>query len=249
MDRRSLVHVGGWLLLLGAVTLVVPAQALSGRNTVYSDDIVNRQVKRVDIAPNAVNSYKVANGSLTSADIRDHAIKPWDMAARTLPAPIYASDTWTIPETGDWVYWVFEAVAPADAVCHVVTSFQWTDSAPLAAEGDTGADVRVGAYVTDGTEEWVFGDEGTPFALTRTAVDGAQPVQTRSATEWVSDGELFGFGLALDNVPASMVGDTVAVQTSATCGPTGIESYFPNDDPTGFSSSGTESQLDETTDR
>jgi hypothetical protein len=79
MDRRSIPHVIGWLLVLGAVALVGTAQALPGTNTVDSGDIINGEVKRVDIARNAVNSAKVANNSLTSADIRDGTIAAADI--------------------------------------------------------------------------------------------------------------------------------------------------------------------------
>jgi hypothetical protein len=44
------------------------AIALQGKNSVFSDDIKNGQVKRADVARNAINSAKVANGSLRAGD-------------------------------------------------------------------------------------------------------------------------------------------------------------------------------------
>jgi hypothetical protein len=79
MDRRSIPHVIGWLLVLGAVALVGTAQALPGTNTVDSGDIINGEVMRPDIGRNAVNSAKVANNSLTTADIKDETITAADI--------------------------------------------------------------------------------------------------------------------------------------------------------------------------
>lgn len=47
------------------------AMALGGTNTVFSDDIVNQEVKGADIKPNAVTGGKVANGSLSALDLAD----------------------------------------------------------------------------------------------------------------------------------------------------------------------------------
>jgi hypothetical protein len=50
------------------------AYALDGQNTVFSDDIVNGEVKTADLAANAVNSAKIADGQVTEADIGQGAV-------------------------------------------------------------------------------------------------------------------------------------------------------------------------------
>jgi len=55
------------------------AQALPGRNTVDSGDIINGEVKRPDLARGAVNSGKVANGSLRSIDVRNGTLRLADL--------------------------------------------------------------------------------------------------------------------------------------------------------------------------
>lgn len=47
---------------------------LEGRNTVGSADIIAGQVTRSDLAPNAVNGSRVANGSLTGLDIDESTL-------------------------------------------------------------------------------------------------------------------------------------------------------------------------------
>src|SRR6266542_895802 len=57
-------------LILGGGTAV----ALSGHNTVFSDDIVNGQVKKPDVASNAVNGAKVADNSIKGADVDESSL-------------------------------------------------------------------------------------------------------------------------------------------------------------------------------
>ena len=54
-------------LVMGGGTAV----ALSGHNTVFSDDIVNKQVKRADVGTNAVDTTKVVDNSLTGDDVNE----------------------------------------------------------------------------------------------------------------------------------------------------------------------------------
>jgi hypothetical protein len=195
--------------------------------TVQGRDIRNGTITSADIKDGTVQGRDIRNGTITSADIKDGTVSPADMQARTLPTSVYGSWTWTVTETGDWVFIVWGLVAPTDVDCHVVTSMQWTDGDPVLTAGDTGVDVRVGAYLDDGSGEYYFGDDGQPFDLVKASSNGPQPPLTRSATFWVARGESFGFGLSLDNIPTAMVGDTVRVQTSATCSPSGWQAYAP----------------------
>lgn len=76
MSGRARTHlrsnVIGYIALFCAFT--GSAVALPGKNTVRSDDIVNAQVKRVDLRKNAVNGAKVGNDSLTGADINESTL-------------------------------------------------------------------------------------------------------------------------------------------------------------------------------
>jgi hypothetical protein len=57
------------------------AMALQGKNTVDSGDIKNKQVKRADIAPNAVNGSRVANGAIAGADVNESSLAQVPSAA------------------------------------------------------------------------------------------------------------------------------------------------------------------------
>jgi hypothetical protein len=69
LSFANVVSVIALFVALGGGTTAV---ALSGQNTVQSDDLgPGAQVLAPDIGNNAVNSADVANNSLTGADIRD----------------------------------------------------------------------------------------------------------------------------------------------------------------------------------
>jgi hypothetical protein len=55
-------------------------------NTVDSGDIINGEVLRADIGGNAVNSAKVANGSLTTTDVKDGTLASVDILDDTITA-------------------------------------------------------------------------------------------------------------------------------------------------------------------
>src|SRR3954471_8908944 len=63
-------------LVLGGGTAV----ALDGSNTVFSDDIVNGEVKNADIGTSEVKANSVAPDSLGSAKIADGSVKNADLA-------------------------------------------------------------------------------------------------------------------------------------------------------------------------
>lgn len=83
--RRNLAHLIGWVVVVVGVTTLGVANALPGRNTVDSGDIINGQVKQVDIAGRAVAGAKVKNGSLTGADIRNGSVGVADVAPELQP--------------------------------------------------------------------------------------------------------------------------------------------------------------------
>src|SRR3954451_3115922 len=55
------------------------AVALSGSNTVFSDDIVNGEVKAADIGSNAVGSGKIVDGAVQGVDVFDGAVDSPDI--------------------------------------------------------------------------------------------------------------------------------------------------------------------------
>jgi len=56
-----------------ALVIAVGTGSAYAANTVFSEDIVNGQVKNADIGKDAVKSGKVANDNLTGADIKDQS--------------------------------------------------------------------------------------------------------------------------------------------------------------------------------
>lgn len=71
------------------------ATALPGANTVDSGDIKAGQVKRPDLANNAVNGAKVAVGSLTAADLAAGSVGASEIADGSVGAAEIATGTWT----------------------------------------------------------------------------------------------------------------------------------------------------------
>lgn len=76
MLHRFGSHVARHALLYVLLLVVAggSASALPARNTVFSDDIVNGQVKRKDIGGNAVTGAKVADGSLGGSDLASGSV-------------------------------------------------------------------------------------------------------------------------------------------------------------------------------
>ena len=72
MNRRTFAHVIGYTTII-CLGIVSTAQALPD-NSVFSPDIVDGEVKRVDLGADAVNSAKVGNGTLTGADLATNTV-------------------------------------------------------------------------------------------------------------------------------------------------------------------------------
>lgn len=79
MKSRVLAHAVGYTTL-AFVALAGTAQALPGTNSVDSGDIIDGEVRRVDIAGSAVNSSKVADGTITGVDLLDGSVGVNDLA-------------------------------------------------------------------------------------------------------------------------------------------------------------------------
>ena len=69
------------------------AYALDGQNTVFSDDIVNGEVKVADIGQGAVATDEIGNGQVKAADIGDGEVKSAEIAnGQVLGADIGAGE-------------------------------------------------------------------------------------------------------------------------------------------------------------
>ena len=73
------------------VALSGTAVALDGSNTVFSDDIVDGEVRNADIGPNAVGSGQINDGAVRSGDIRDGAVHGADIDTNAVANPELAS--------------------------------------------------------------------------------------------------------------------------------------------------------------
>lgn len=78
------------LLVLGGT-----AAALPGKNTVFSDDIVSGEVKKVDIGRNAVTAAKIGNGEVSSRHIKSDAVNGARVIDGSLTGAELAADSLT----------------------------------------------------------------------------------------------------------------------------------------------------------
>jgi hypothetical protein len=69
------------------------AMALNGSNTVFSDDIVNGEVKNPDIATNAVHSDQILNSGVENQDLLNNAINSSKLAANAVIGSKLAPDS------------------------------------------------------------------------------------------------------------------------------------------------------------
>src|SRR4051812_8147085 len=89
MTRKLLAHLRGQWIGALALLLVLTggtAYALDGSNTVFSDDIVNGEVKVADVGQGAVATDELANGQVKSADLGDGEVKSIDVGAGQIGA-------------------------------------------------------------------------------------------------------------------------------------------------------------------
>lgn len=76
--RRRRLRLPSAGTVMGGAALIIalagPAQALPGLNTVFSDDIVNGEVKTADIGNNEVKTADIAADAVRQADIASDAV-------------------------------------------------------------------------------------------------------------------------------------------------------------------------------
>lgn len=83
-DRRQVIGGVGLFVVALGLAGAVSASALSGSNTVTSDDIVDGQVLYADIKNGAVTGGKLLDNSVTSADIANGTLAATDFAPGVL---------------------------------------------------------------------------------------------------------------------------------------------------------------------
>jgi len=81
----------GLFVLLTAGT----AQSLSGSNTVFSDDIVDGQVKFADIKPDAVTSSRIRTDAVGASEIRADQVGASELADNSVEGPNIIDNTVT----------------------------------------------------------------------------------------------------------------------------------------------------------
>ena len=86
---RGAIYVLALVVTLGLGTYGT-ASALSGSNTVYSDDIVDQQVYGKDVRDGTLHGADVADNSLTGTDIAESTLK-LPIAWKSIPPPTAAS--------------------------------------------------------------------------------------------------------------------------------------------------------------
>ena len=96
--RLPLQNQWAGLIALFLVLSSGTAYALSGSNTVFSDDIVDGQIANADLAVNSVGTGKVIDGTLVGADIKSNSITGGDVRLDSLLADDLASAAVKAPE-------------------------------------------------------------------------------------------------------------------------------------------------------
>ena len=148
-------------------------------DTIFSSDIVDGQVKRVDIAAGAVDSSKVALGSLTGADLADGQIRGVDVADGAIATTKVLN----------------ESLRAADIEQESLSSGRITglDGSDIDDDGLTGADIAdlTGGDITDdglsGADVYEASLATVPSAVSAEKLGGhAAAAYMRSATKWKS---------------------------------------------------------------
>lgn len=109
------MHARSTILGFGLLTILLTAgaaQSLSGSNTVFTDDIVDRHVTNADLGTSSVTSSKVAANSLTGSDINEASIPGFKkvqfakVAASGTTATVVAGDATGAVNSGTGSYLV-----------------------------------------------------------------------------------------------------------------------------------------------
>jgi hypothetical protein len=175
--RKKLGHKPSPAFVLAAIALFVAlggtATALSGTNTVFSDDIAPSNVHASDIGARQVKTSDIAPGNVKSSDIADGGVKATDIGLGTLRAT--ASDTDNPPS--DVV--ISSLAAGTDTVSATLDTRRFTVPAKVLATADlniTGDSLgSLTCQMFDGADELLGNavELDTPGGDTQVVVQGA----------------------------------------------------------------------------
>ena len=100
MSRRIAAHLRSHVVAYVALffALTGSAAALSGQNTVFSDDITNGQVKTADIGTGEVRSPDILEGGVKTSDIADGHVRSADIATDAVGSPEIADNAVSSPK-------------------------------------------------------------------------------------------------------------------------------------------------------
>ena len=196
------------------------AIALDGSNTVFSDDIVDGEVKAPDLAGNSVRTGKIQDGQVTTLDLGDNQVGSVDVLDGCLTGQDVASSSLTTDNIND-------SLTAAD-----LKAFRIFDAS------DTGRDDPVGGGSTDATV--LDNPNGFPYDVIGHCTEN--PAGTVLATVTL---KVHGpITWAVDSTAQGGVNDNVAVpdgaeRTLASLGPTtGAHWATGSYSVTGFASTG-----------
>ncbi len=98
-------HVRANLVGYFALFLVLTtgsAVALNGSNTVFSDDIVNGEVKTPDLGANSVATGKIADGQVTAPDLGANSVNSSKVTDNSLTGADINESTLVLASGGSW---------------------------------------------------------------------------------------------------------------------------------------------------
>jgi len=111
-DRGQVIGGIGLFVVALGVAGAVSASALSGSNTVTSDDIVDGQVLYADIKNGAVTGAKLLDNSVTSADIANGTLAATDFAPGVLGNFDAVEAVSEVHDPGSGNFFILDATCP-----------------------------------------------------------------------------------------------------------------------------------------
>jgi hypothetical protein len=159
------------------------AFALTGSNTVFSDDITNGQVKNGDVAANAVGGGKVIDNSLGGADVTN--LQSRDVADNSLTGADIATGTIGGDKVGDG------SLAGRDLAGGSIGTREITDISNNWQQASTSvpANGGVGEVIAQCPSGHKVLGGGAQFAFPSGEVSKTRPVKTEEGEGWSAGGQ------------------------------------------------------------
>jgi hypothetical protein len=170
VSSRIRNHIRGNVVGYVALFLVVTggtAQALNGSNTVFSDDIVNREVKTADLGLGAVIANRLAPNSVRTGRVVDESLTGDDIG--NLTGADVANDSLTGAQINESQVGIggdlFGSLAVAELKSNVVGSNQVALNALTSADVDESSLTTVPNATTAANAERVDGQSSEVFSM------------------------------------------------------------------------------------